>query len=69
MPGGCWLDIVVAQSGLQRKRLLQWIIAWTGLSAAWFIGDGDDPAVDLAVSALGTAAKDRRVVARGGIVR
>ena len=51
MPGGCWLDIVVAQSGLQRKRLLQWIIAWTGLSAAWFIGDGDDPAVDLAVSA------------------
>ena len=53
------LDIVVAQSGLQRERLLQWIIAWTGLSAAWFIGDGDDPAVDLAVSALATAPLDR----------
>ena len=34
------LEIVVARSGMERRRLLQWIVAWTGLSAAWFLGDG-----------------------------
>ncbi len=34
------LEIVVAASGLQRRRLLLWILAWTGLSAAWFDEDG-----------------------------
>jgi len=52
------LEIVVERSGLQRQRLLQWIIAWTGLSAAWIIGDGDDPAVDLAIAALAVDALD-----------
>lgn len=32
------LEIVVERSGIDRRRLLQWIIAWTGLSAAWLIG-------------------------------
>ena len=33
------LRVVVEESGLERTRLLKWILAWTGLSAAWFIND------------------------------
>jgi streptomycin 6-kinase len=53
------LEIVLARSGLDRRRLLRWIVAWTGLSAAWILGDGDEPAVDLAVGALAQAALAR----------
>lgn len=47
------LEVVVAASGLEPARLLRWIIAWTGLSAAWFLGDGDDvgATIDLTVGA------------------
>jgi streptomycin 6-kinase len=46
------LAIVLAQSGLDRTRLLEWIFAWCGLSAAWFIGDAKAPeaATDLAIA-------------------
>jgi streptomycin 6-kinase len=53
------LEIVVARSGIERRRLLHWIIAWTGLSAAWILGDGDHPAVDLRVAELAIAELDR----------
>jgi streptomycin 6-kinase len=48
------LDIVVAVTGLQPERLLRWIVAWTGLSAAWFIGDGDEQgaAIDLTINTI-----------------
>jgi streptomycin 6-kinase len=54
------LDIVIDATGLERQRLLRWILAWTGLSAAWFLGD-DDPlaAIDLKVAALAAAELDR----------
>jgi streptomycin 6-kinase len=32
--------------------LLQWTLAFTGLSAAWILGDGDEPDLDLAVGEL-----------------
>lgn len=32
--------VVSAESKLEPKRLLQWIAAYSGLSAAWFLGDG-----------------------------
>lgn len=50
------LDIVAEAANLDRKRLLQWIVAWTGLSAAWFISD-DDPlaAIDLQIAELAMA--------------
>jgi streptomycin 6-kinase len=35
------LEIVLAKSGLERERLLKWILAWCGLSATWFLGDED----------------------------
>lgn len=46
------LKVVIAATGLEPERLLSWIIAWTGLSAAWFIGGGDykGAAIDLAIN-------------------
>jgi streptomycin 6-kinase len=37
---------------VEPSRILQWIVAWTGLSAAWFISDGDDKgtATDLTIN-------------------
>ncbi|TCR62084.1 aminoglycoside phosphotransferase family protein [Bosea sp. BK604] len=51
------LEIVLAKSGLERRRLLTWILAWCGLSAAWFLGD-DDPlaSVNFAVAERAIAA-------------
>ncbi len=57
------LEIVVAHAQLERARLLQWILAWTGLSAAWFLGDGegdrDSAAIDLRIAELALAEIDR----------
>ena len=40
------LPIVCAETGLEPKRLLQWIIAYAGLSATWFLSDGDTKNAD-----------------------
>lgn len=53
------LGIVVARSGLERRRLLRWILAWAGLSAAWAIADGGPPEASLRVAALAVAALER----------
>lgn len=48
------LGVVAEETGIEAARILAWVVAWTGLSAAWFIGDGDDTgaAIDLQVNAL-----------------
>jgi streptomycin 6-kinase len=53
------LAVVAGAADLDRTRLLQWILAWCGLSASWYLQD-DDPlaAIDLAVAALAAAALD-----------
>ncbi len=43
------VNVVSAAAGLNRFRLLQWIVAWTGLSAAWLIEDGLDQHVPAAI--------------------
>ena len=53
------LEIVIARSGLERRRLLQWIVAWSALSAAWFAGDDGEPEIDLAIAALAWAELER----------
>lgn len=53
------LAIVVERSGIERQRLLHWIIAWCGLSASWFIGDGISPDIDFRVSEMALAELDR----------
>ena len=42
------VDIVAARAGLDRRRLLTWILAYAGLGAAWSLSSGDDPAPGLA---------------------
>jgi len=44
--------VLAAAAGLDRTRLLQWTLAFTGLSAAWIFADGDEPDLDLAVGEL-----------------
>ncbi len=53
------LEVVTDAAKLERQRLLRWILAWTGLSAAWFLGDGDSAAIDLRVAELAAAELDR----------
>ncbi|MCD6057664.1 MAG: hypothetical protein K0Q89_1194 [Thermomicrobiales bacterium] len=49
------VTVVADAAGLDRTRLLQWTLAFTGLSAAWILGDGDQPDLDLAVGGLAAA--------------
>ena len=48
------LKIVVERARVEPARMLRWIVAWTGLSAAWFFEDGDDrgAAIDLTINAI-----------------
>ncbi len=50
------LDIVTMQAALERPRLLRWIVAWAGLSAAWMPEDGASPCISLCVAELGLAS-------------
>jgi streptomycin 6-kinase len=47
---------VVQEAGLERQRLLQWILAWSGLSAAWILETGETPDVDYYIARLAAAA-------------
>ena len=47
--------VVAEAAGLDRVRLLKWTLAFTGLSAAWILADGDRPELDLAVAELAAA--------------
>jgi streptomycin 6-kinase len=53
------LKVVGSTARLERTRLLRWILAWTGLSAAWFLADGADAGIDLEIAALAAAELDR----------
>lgn len=46
--------IVAETARLDHRRLLEWIVAWSGLSAAWWLGDGAQAPADddLAIAAL-----------------
>ena len=47
--------VVAEAAGLERARLLRWILAYAGLSAAWTLEDGDDATPALAVAAIAAA--------------
>jgi streptomycin 6-kinase len=53
------LTLVTEKSGIERRRLLHWIIAWCGLSAVWFIEDGLSPEIDFRVAELAITELDR----------
>ncbi|MGE7778267.1 aminoglycoside phosphotransferase family protein [Chitinophaga sp. NPDC101104] len=55
------LQTVCSETGIERRRLLEWIVAWAALSAVWFIEDNleADAATDLAVGTLAMVELDR----------
>lgn len=53
-------DVAAQAAGLDRDRLLRWVLALCGLSAAWHLEDGTDPGADLAVGALALYELGRR---------
>ena len=50
------IGIVTQASDIDRHRLLQWVLAWAGLSAAWMLEDGIEPAIPLGVAKLAALA-------------
>lgn len=55
------LPIVAEEAGLPPRRILNWVLAYAGLSAAWFLEDGDDLGVesDLTMAAIAIAELGR----------
>ena len=53
------IEVVAQAAALDRSRLLRWIVAWTGLSAAFLLEDGMSPAGALAVAELAAAELSR----------
>lgn len=52
---GCFerrIEIVTRTCGIDRRRLLQWVLAWSGLSVAWMLEDDIDPGIRLEVARL-----------------
>ena len=49
------VSVIADAARLDRRRLLRWTVAFTGLSAAWFLGDGRSPDADLAFAELARA--------------
>ncbi len=49
-------EVVAQTARLERRRLLQWILAYAGLSAAWGLEDGEEPR--LALDVAGLASKE-----------
>jgi streptomycin 6-kinase len=46
------VPLVAARAGLEPSRLLRWIIAWSGLMAAWMLEDGEQPTLPMLVAEL-----------------
>lgn len=49
------LTQVSRHSGISEQRLLQWIAAYAGLSASWFIEEGQDASISLSIAELSLA--------------
>jgi streptomycin 6-kinase len=49
------VELVAEAAALEPARLLRWILAWAGLSAAWLIDDGMSPQGALSVAELAEA--------------
>ena len=49
------LGIVAGETGIEAARILDWVVAWTGLSAAWFIEDDDHAGAEIDLQVNGIA--------------
>ncbi len=54
-------DVVAEATGLDRRRLLMWVMTYAGLSAAWYLQDDDETGagLPLAVAEVAAAELDR----------
>lgn len=50
------IALIAAASGIDRRRLLQWVLAWAGLSAAWMLEDNLEPGSRLEIAQLAASA-------------
>ncbi|WP_339385818.1 aminoglycoside phosphotransferase family protein [Burkholderia sp. Ac-20379] len=50
------IELVSTVSRIERRRLLQWVFAWAGLSTVWMLEDGDDAGSTLEVGKLAASA-------------
>lgn len=53
------LEVLTAAAALERRRLLQWIVAWAGLSAMWMLELNLSPSGNLRVAELAAAELNR----------
>lgn len=53
------VTLVAEEANLERKRLLQWIVAWSGLSAAWMLLEDPDANKELTVAEIAIAELNR----------
>lgn len=49
------VNIVSETAGIERERLLMWIIAWCGLSSAWFLQEGGSATIPLRIAEFAMA--------------
>jgi streptomycin 6-kinase len=49
------VEVLAAAASLERRRLLDWTLAFAGLSAAWHLADGTPADLDFAIAALAAA--------------
>jgi streptomycin 6-kinase len=50
------VSFVGGYAKLDSQRLLKWILAWSGLSAAWHFEDGSSPEIALQIAGMAAAA-------------
>lgn len=50
------IELIAGVSGIDRRRLLQWVLAWAGLSAAWMLEDNLEPGIRIEVAKLAASA-------------
>ena len=50
------IDLLAEAGALDPRRLIEWTVAFTGLSAAWHLADGTSAELDLAVGGIALAA-------------
>ncbi len=58
---GCFagrIALISGVAGIDRRRLLQWALAWAGLSATWMLEDCAEPSGRLEVAKLAASALD-----------
>ena len=53
---GHHVDLLADTAALDRRRLLNWTLAFAGLSAAWHLADREPADLDFAVAGLAAAA-------------